>query len=269
MTSCIQTSDGTTLFVKGWGNGQPAVFISGWSLNSDAWQYQMVPLVEQGLRCVAYDRRGHGRSSQPGSGYDYDTLADDLAAVLTQLDLRAVTLIGHSMASGEIVRYLSRHGASRVARIVLLAPTTPFVLQTADNPNGVPKALFDQQRASMQKDFPKHVAGLTPAFFPPDTSAEMTRWVVSLSLQCSLKAAMDCMHAFSETDFRAEMRTITVPTLIIHGDDDVSTPLDLTGRPSSQLVPGAQLTVYEGAPHGLMFSHMERLNNDLLTFTTR
>jgi non-heme chloroperoxidase len=269
MLSSILTNDGTVLFVKDWGHGHPVVFLSGWSLNADAWHYQMVPLVEQGLRCVAYDRRGHGRSSQPGSGYDYDTLADDLAAVLTQLDLRAVTLIGHSMASGEIVRYLSRHGASRIARTVLLAPTTPFVLQTADNPHGVPQALFDQQRAAMKKDFPAYVTGLTPAFFPPETSAAMTHWVVSLSLQCSLKAAIECMHAFSETDFRAEMRTITVPTLIIHGDADVSTPLDLTGRPSAQLIPGAQLTVYEGAPHGLMFSHMERLNNDLLTFIAR
>ena len=262
----IQTHDSASLFYKDWGSGKPVVFLSRWTLNSDAWQYQMISLVSHGLRCIAYDRRGHGRSSQPGHGYDYNTLADDLAAVTDQLELCEVTLVAHSMGGGEIVRYLSRHGCSRVARIALLAPTTSFVLQTADNPDGAPKEVFDQQRAALSKDFPKYLTDITPTFFPPDTSPETVQWVRNLALQCSLKAAIDCIHAFSETDFRAEMHKITVPTLIIHGDAHISTPIDLTGRKSAQLIPGSQLKVYEGAPHGLIFSHMERLNSDLLAF---
>lgn len=262
----VETGDGASLFYKDWGTGKPVVFITGWALNSDGWQYQMIPLAAQGVRCVAYDRRGHGRSSQPGHGYDYDTLADDLLTVIEQLDLREVTLVGHSMASGEIVRYLSRHGAGRVARVALLAPTTPFLLNTKDNPDGVPKEIFDQQRAALCKDYPKYLTDIAPTFFPSDTSPETAQWVIRLALQCSLKAAIGCMSAFSETDFRSEMRKITVPTLIIHGDKDVSTPIDLTGRKSAQLIPGAQLKVYEGAPHGLMFSHTDRLNADLLAF---
>lgn len=265
-TPFIETRDRTRLFYRNWGKGKPVVFISGWALNSDAWQYQMIHLAEQGLRCIAYDRRGHGRSSDPGQGYDYDTLADDLATLLNELDLREVTLVGHSMGGGEIVRYLSRHGAARIARAVLLAPVTPFLLKTADNPEGVDKRVFEQLRAAWGKDFPKWLADNARPFFVPETSPELIQWGINLSLQCSLKAAVDCNRAATETDFRAELAKITMPTLIIHGTADKSAPLELTGRKTARLLPGSQLKVYEGAPHGLFITHLERVNRDLLAF---
>jgi non-heme chloroperoxidase len=265
-TPFISARDGTPLFYLDWGTGKPVVFVSSWGMNSDMWQYQMTPMVSEEFRCVAYDRRGHGRSARPSHGYDFDTLSDDLAAVIEYLDLRQVTLIGHSMGGGEIVRYLSRHGADRVQRVVLVAPTTPFLLQTPNNPDGVPREAFDQVRAGWHKDYPKWLADNSRAFFVADTSQAMMDWVMRLMTQPSLKALLDCNEAIIETDFRAELPKISVPTLIIQGDKDASTPLDLTGRKTATLIPGAQLKVYEGAPHGLMFTHMDRFNNDLTTF---
>lgn len=264
----ISAGDGTPLFYKDWGAGKPIVFVSSWGMNSDLWQYQMVPMVSQGFRCVAYDRRGHGRSAQPSQGYDYDTLSDDLAAVIEYLDLSQVVLVGHSMGGGEIVRYLSRHGADRVDRIVLVAPTTPFLLQTPTNPDGVPREAFDQVRAGWLKDYPIWLAENVRSFFVADTSQAMMDWAIRSMTQSSLKALLDCNQAIIETDFRAELPSIRVPALIIQGDTDVSTPLDLTGRKTVKFIPGAQLKVYEGAPHGLMFTHMDRLNSDLIAFIT-
>ena len=262
----ISANDGTPLFYKDWGTGKPVMFLSSWAMNSDMWQYQMTPMVNQGLRCVAYDRRGHGRSGQPAQGYDYDTLADDLGAVIEQLDLRQVTLIGHSMAPGEMVRYLTRHGASRVSGMVLIAPTTPFMLKTPDNPDGIPKERFDQTRAQWSKDYPKWLADNARSFGVADTSQAMIDWVIRLMTQPPLKAILDCNQAIIETDFRPELPKVAVPTLIIQGDKDASAPLDLTGRRTLKLIPGAKLTVYEGAPHGLMLTHIDRLNRDLVAF---
>ncbi len=262
----IRTADGTHLFYKDWGSGKPVVFIHSWAVNSDLWQYQMAPMVSRGVRCIAYDRRGHGRSSQPGHGYDYSTLADDLAAVMDQLDLRNATLVGHSMGGGEIVRYLSRHGSHRVAGIVLIAPTTPFLMKTADNPHGVPAEYFEQVRAEWCKDFPKWIADNARPFFVPETSPQMIEWGVNMLAQCQLKVAIDCNHAVTETDFRAELPKIAVPTLIIQGDKDASAPLELTGRRTAELISGSHLKVYESAPHGLMLTHIDRLNGDLLEF---
>lgn len=267
----VRTRDRTNLFYKEWGMGKPVVFVHGWAINSDMWQYQMAYLAARNLRCVAYDRRGHGRSGQPGRGYDYDTLADDLAALIEHLDLREVTLVGHSMGGGEIVRYLSRHGAGRVARAVLLSTTTPFPLKTADNPDGVEEARFEELRAALGKDAPQWFASGAPGFFGAglpgySVSPEMSQWGVGLCLQTSLKALIDCNRAVAGTDFRGELRKVTVPTLVIHGDSDQSAPLDLTGRKTARLIPGSQLKVYEGAPHGLFITHMERLNGDLLAF---
>ncbi len=262
----IAAKDGTALYYKDWGKGRNVVFASSWGMNSDMWQYQMTPMVSQGFRCVAYDRRGHGRSAQPAHGYDYDTLADDLGVVIEQLDLREVTLLGHSMAGGEIVRYLSRHGAGRISRIVLIAPTTPFLLKTPDNPDGVPKEAFDQVRAQLSADYPKWLVDNARPFFVASTSQAMIDWVLRLMTVASLKALLDCNQSFVEADFRAELPKIGVPTLIIQGDKDASTPLDLTGRKTAKLIPGAELKVYEGAPHGLMFTHMDRFNRDLVAF---
>lgn len=262
----VETRDGTRLYVKDWGRGKPVVFVHSWALNADMWQYQMVDLVDRGHRCVAYDKRGHGRSSQPDTGYDYDRLADDLASVLEQLDLRDVTLVGHSMGGGEIVRHLSRHGASRVARIALLASTTPFVLKTADNPDGVDRAMFDFVRAAIRADFPRWLEENARPFVTPETSDAMLDWLKGLMLQCSLRAALECNVAVTETDLRADLRAITLPTLIIHGDADASAPLGLTGERSAKLIANARLEVYRGAPHGLFVTHRERLNADLHAF---
>jgi len=262
----IETPDHAALFYRDWGLGKTIVFVHSWAVSSELWQYQMIYLADQGMRCVAYDKRGHGRSSDPGHGYDADTLADDLAAVIDQLNLRDITLVGHSMGCGEIVRYLSRHGSSRVARIVLVSPTTPFTLKTADNPEGIDKAAFDRLRASWSKDFPKWLGQNARPFFTPETSPEMVQWGINMASQTSLKALIDCNRVDTETDFRNELPRVTVPTLIVHGDKDVSAPIDFTAKRTARLVPGSRLIIYEGAPHGLMLTHLERFNSDLLSF---
>ena len=232
------------------------------------WQYQMVHLASHGVRTIAYDKRGHGRSSDPGSGYNFDTLADDLASVIEQLELHDVVLVGHSMGAGEVVRYLSRHGSSRISRILLLAPTMPFILKTADNPDGVDKEALQRTRILLATDFPKWLAANAAPFFRPETTPGMIEWGIDMCYQASLKALIDTNIAGTETDFRAELRKVTLPALIIHGDSDSSAPLDFTGRRTAQLIPGSELKVYSGAPHGLFITHMERLNRDLLAFVT-
>lgn len=265
--SFIRTTDGVNLFYRDWGEGPPVVFVASWSMPSDSWSYAMLALSEQGLRCVAFDRRGHGRSSDPGLGYDFDTLADDIAAVLDALDLRGITLVGHSMAGAEIVRYLTRHGSSRIARIVLVSTTTPLLMRTADNPNGIDAAVFESMRADqLMRDFPKWIEDNLGPFGTPQTSPQMLEWVRSMALQASLQALVHLNRALTREDFRAELTGISVPALVIHGDQDVSCPIDLTGRATAELVPGAQLKVYEGAPHGLFVTHIDRLNADLLAF---
>lgn len=263
----IRTRDGVELYYRDWGTGRPVVFLSGWALTSEMWAYQMQPLSEQGLRCIAYDRRGHGRSSDPGRGYDFDTLADDLAAVLDALDLREVTVVAHSIASCELTRYLSRHGSGRIARLVYLAPVTPFLLKTPDNPDGVDGAVFEHVRNHFYlRDFPGWLADNARPFVVPETSAAMVEWIANMMRGCSMKAVIDCNRAMTSTDFRAELARIHLPTLVIHGDKDASAPLELTGRKTARLIPGARLEVYEGAPHGLFVTHLERLNADLLAF---
>jgi non-heme chloroperoxidase len=263
----VTTTDGVNLFYRDWGEGKPVVFMSGWALCSDMWAYQMAPLSQAGLRCVAYDRRGHGRSTDPGRGYDYDRLADDLATVLETLDLENVTLVAHSMACGELVRYLSRHRSRRVERALFLATAaTPFLLKTPDNPNGIDESVFEHGRSLILRDFPQWLDDNAAPYFLPETSPGMADWTKRLMLQTSLQAALECNRTMTTTDFRPELPGIRVPTLLIHGDNDASAPLDLTGRPTAQAIPGARLEVYPGAPHGLYITHMERLNRDLLAF---
>jgi len=265
--SFIETDDRTNLFLRDWGTGKPVLFAGSWAVNVDLWQYQMIYLSEQGLHCIAYDRRGHGRSSDPGRGYVCDRLADDLAAVIEQLDLKGVTLVGHSLGCGEIVRYLSRHGSHRISRIVLAAPTLPYMLKTPDHSDGVVAPdLASRIRARMANDFPGWLTENARPFFVAETSQALVDWGVRMMQQTSLKAALDCNRVVMETDYRAELPGIKVPTLIIHGDKDASAPLEQTGRKTAQLIPQSRLIVYEGAPHGLMFTHRERLNSDLLSF---
>lgn len=255
--SFIETDDGASLFHVDWGTGKPVVFTHAWGLNADIWEYQLVELVDQGMRCVAYDRRGHGRSSDPGRGYDYDRLADDLAAVINQLDLTDVTLVAHSMGNGEAVRYLRRHGGARIARLVMLSTIPPQ--STSD---------FSPLIAGLKQDrpafFTKGVAAFTGGH--PAVSPAMTEWIITQFMRASPKGTIACMHSIARGDFRADMRAVTVPTLIAHGDKDMVNPLDTTAQKVAELIPGSTLKVYEGAPHGLVITHRDRLARDILAF---
>jgi len=265
----IEARDGTHLYWREWGRGPSILFLTSAALPVEMWTYQMTAFADAGFRCLTFDRRGHGRSDVPAHGYDYDTLADDLDSVIEALDLHDLTLVSHSMAGGEIVRYLTRHGGRRIARTVMLAPTTPFFLKTQDNPHGVPEEAFEALRAGWRKDYPRWVAENTDAFFTPETSPAMKAWMVSLITQITVPVAIACNQAVTTTDFRTEMQAIRTPTLIIHGDKDASAPLALTGQPSAALIPGCELKVYAGAPHGLMYTHSDRLHADMLGFIRR
>ena len=263
----IQTADGVSLFYRDWGSGKPLLFLSGWTLNSQMWAHQMTPLSEQGFRCVAYDRRAHGRSSDPGRGYDFDTLADDLAAVIEVLDLDEVTLIAHSFASGEVVRYLSRHASERVAGVVLVAAAAiPFLLKTHDNPTGVDEAVFDHLRALLTEDFPGWAEANAEPYFAGTASRAMIDATTQMMNLTSHQAMLAMSRIQTTTDFRPELARIKTPTLLIHGDRDASAPVELTSRPALALISGARLEVYEGGPHGLYFTHEAQLNQDIVRF---
>jgi pimeloyl-ACP methyl ester carboxylesterase len=266
----VQAKDGTRLHVRDWGAGRPVVFVAPWALNSDWWDRNMTSLVDHGFRCVAYDRRGHGRSEETGRGYDFDTLADDLSAVLDRLDLRNVLLVGHSMGASEVVRYLTRHRSARATRALLVAPITPVTLKTESNPDGVPREILEQGRDALRKNVHQRIAEAAPGFFgaPKNnvSSQAMDWWTRMMVDRCSLKVMLDLHKLMTEADFRAELRTLTLPTLIVHGDSDTSAKLELTGRRTQQLIPNSELTVYAGAAHGLPFTHTEQLQADLLAF---
>jgi len=267
-TSCrVITQDGVELFYRDWGEGRPLLFLSGWTLSSDMWAYQMAPLSKQGFRCVAYDRRAHGRSADPGGGYAFDRLADDLLAVIETLDLQGVTLVGHSFASGEMVRFLSRHGAARIARVVFLSPAaTPFLLKTADNPGGIDEFHVQHAQRAWLQSFPDWIEANAEPYFTPGTSRAIIEWTARMMMQASLQAALELSNIQLRTDFRAELAQIKLPAMVIHGDRDASAPLELTGRPTAASIEGANLKIYEGGPHGLYFTHKERLNADLAQF---
>jgi pimeloyl-ACP methyl ester carboxylesterase len=269
-TRFIQARDGTQLYYEDWGSGRPMVFVAPWALSSAWWEYHVASLTSHGVRCVTYDRRGHGRSDQPGRGYDFDTLAGDLASLFDSLDLRDVVLVGHSMGCAEVVRYLTKHGTRRVSRAVLVSTITPFILKAPDNPEGVDRSVLEAGRARLSKDRPHQIAIAAPAFFgsPQNAvSSEVIDWWARMMVDhVSLKTMLDLHRVFTETDFRPELPRITVPTLLIHGDIDTSTPLETTGRRTQRLIPNSRLVVYEKAAHGLPFTHMERLSADLLAF---
>lgn len=267
----IETDDETTLFYNDWGVGKPVVLIHGWPLNADMWEYQATFLAEQGFRVIAYDRRGFGRSDQPWHGYDYDTLSDDLAAVLEELALDDVTLVGFSMGGGEVARYLSRHGTGRVSKAALISSVTPMLIKTANHEDGVDPGVFDQMIAGLRDDRPNFLADFGKQFLGAGmlnfkVTSEILTWVQGMALQGSPKATLDCVRAFSETDFRPDMAAFTVPTLIVHGDADATVPIDIAGRAAARLIPHAVLKEYEGAPHGLFFTAKDQLNADLLSF---
>ncbi|KVD72096.1 arylesterase [Burkholderia ubonensis] len=267
----LTTSDGVSIHYKDWGAGRPVVFIHGWPLNADMWDVQMHHLAAHGFRCIAYDRRGFGRSGQPWTGYDYDTLADDLAALIDTLDLHDVTLVGFSMGGGEVARYIGRHGTRRLAKVVLMGAVTPLIARRDDYPEGVDVAVFDGIRAGILADRAAFFESFWPLFTGSNRAGSTISraaldWTTFMALQAGLKGTIDCVRAFSETDFRADLGKFDVPTLVIHGDDDQTVPLALTGAATAKCVPHAQLSVYEGGPHALYLTHADRLNEELLAF---
>lgn len=267
----VTTADRTLLYVKDWGSGPPVVLIHGWPLSADSWDDQAMALAAAGFRVLAYDRRGFGRSSQPWSGYDYDTLSDDLAAVIEQSGATGVTLVGFSMGGGEVARYMSRHAGKSVSRAVLIASVLPFRLKTADNPMGTEQAAFDQTAAAINADRPKFLAGFFDKFFGVDAdkqpvSDELLQWACGVAMQGSLRATLECVRAFSSTDFRPDLAAFKVPTLIIHGVEDQTVPIAASARLAARGIAGSTLIEYAGAPHGLFATHKQRLTDDLLKF---
>lgn len=269
--SRFTTKDGTEIYFKDWGEGQPIVFSHGWPLSADAWESQMLALVPHGFRCIAHDRRGHGRSSQPWSGNDMDTFADDLLALVDHLRLTDVVHVGHSMGGGEVARYVGRHGTERVARVVLIAAVPPLMLRTAANPDGLPIETFDAIRAGVLADRSQFFREVSASFYganrPGATVSQGLRdWFWQQGMQAGLKGVFDCIKAFSETDFTTDLARFDVPTLIIHGDDDQMVPIGASALRTARLVKQATLKVYPGASHGLCATHQAQVNADLLAF---
>lgn len=262
----VTARDGTKLFVQDWGSGPPLLLLTAWTFNASTWGSQIAALDAKGFRCVAPDRRGHGRSEMPSSGYDLDTLTDDVAAVIEARDLRDVTLVGFSMGTVEAVNYLARYGSDRIARLVLVAPTTPYLVKTEDNPDAVPKAMIEADNAAVARDFAKWIAANEAPFFTPDTPEITRTWIREMMLSVPLPVALACRKAIAFADLRAAAAKIDRPTLILHGDQDASAPLPLTGAKTAKLIKGSKLIVYEGAPHPLPLTHGERLIADMLAF---
>lgn len=267
----ITTKDGVELFYRDWGTGTPVVLIHGWPLSGDMWEKQATFLAENGLRVVNYDRRGFGRSGQPWNGYDYDTLATDLNAVMEALDLQGATLVGFSMGGGEVVRYLSRYGSSRVSKAVLISAVPPYLYKGPDNPDGVDPKIFEQNEKQMREDRPAFLKEFGPKFFGRTTlkhtvSEPVLEWSQEMALQGSLRATLAAAKAWSTTDFREEMKSITTPVLIIQGTGDATVPIDASGRRSAKILPNASLSEYDGEPHGLFLTAADRLNAELLQF---
>jgi pimeloyl-ACP methyl ester carboxylesterase len=262
----VHSKDGTNLYVQDWGAGRPIVLLAAWTFNSAAWGEHIAALTAAGSRCVALDRRGHGRSDAPCAGYDVDTLADDVAAVFEQHDLKDAILVAHSMGTIEAVRYLARHGISRVKKLVLIAPTTPFLRKTEDNPDAVPVEFIKAQYDQIAKDYAKWMADNEAPFFAPDTIADTRNWIKTMMLSVPLPIALECRRTISMTDTRKDLTKLNLPTLILHGDKDASAPLPLTGVKTAKLVKGSRLVVYEGAPHALTLTHRDRLLSDISAF---
>ena len=271
MMNTLTSKDGTQIFYKDWGTGPTVTFSHGWPLNADAWDGQMLFLAQRGFRVVAHDRRGHGRSGQASSRNDMNGYADDLAAVIETLDLRDVTLVGHSTGGGEVVRYIGRHGTERVAKAVLIAAVPPCLLKTAANPEGLPLEVFDSIRASVAKDRSQYYMDLAIQFYGANRpGAQVSQGILDQfwlwSMQSGLKNAYESVAAFSETDFVADLKKIDVPTLVLHGEDDQIVPVNDSARKSARLIKGAKEIYYPGAPHGLTATHQDQINADLLTF---
>jgi non-heme chloroperoxidase len=273
--STITTKDGTQIYYKDWGTGQPVVFSHGWPLNSDSWEAQMMFLAAHGYRCIAHDRRGHGRSSQPWNGNDMDTYADDLLTLIETLDLKDIVLIGFSAGGGEVARYIGRHGTKLLSKVALVAAVPPLMLKTTDNPAGLPVEKFDEMRQGSIADrsqFYKDIAG-GPFFGANRPGAKISQGMIDTfwhqGVMAGHKNAYECIRAFSETNFTEDLKRFDIPTLIIHGDDDQIVPIGASALLSSKLIENAILKIYHGAPHGLTETHKDQLNTDLLEFLSK
>ena len=269
----VKTRDGTDIYVKDWGSGRPVVLLHGWPLSADSWDPQAMALAETGFRVIAYDRRGFGRSGQPWSGYDYDTLSDDLADVMKETGAdRDATIVGFSMGGGEVARYMSRHDGKGTIAAGLISSIVPFMLRTDDNPNGTPQLTFDQIADGIRKDRPnffRHT--FAPQFYgagyiSSPVSNDVLDWSTALAMQAGLKPTIACLDAFSRTDFRPDLAAFRVPTLVVHGTGDKTVPIDAAGRAAARGIASSQLVEYDGAPHGLNVTESDRLTQDLLTF---
>jgi len=268
--STITTKDGTQIYYKDWGKGPVVTFSHGWPLSSDAWDGQMLFLVQKGFRVVAHDRRGHGRSSQASSGNDMNGYADDLAAVIETLDLRDATLVGHSTGGGEVTRYIGRYGTKRVAKAVLVAAVPPIMLKSATNPEGLPMDVFDNLRRDIMKDRSQFYKDLAVSFYGANKGTKVSQGTLDQfwlwSMQAGLLNAYESIRAFSETDFTEDLKKFDVPTLVMHGEDDQIVPVKDSAKKSAKLIKGAKEIYYPGAPHGVTATHQDQVNSDLLTF---
>jgi pimeloyl-ACP methyl ester carboxylesterase len=267
----ITTRDNVRLYAKDWGSGRPVILMHGWPLSADTFDHLGMAIANAGLRAIAYDRRGFGRSEQPWGGYDYDTLADDLSAVIDYAVARNAAIVGFSMGGGEVARYMSRHGGKGVTQAVLIASVVPYMLKTPDNPNGVAQSVFDGMGASIADDRAKFWTGFFKDFYGVSTTSqpvsdEVLEWSRDVAMQASLKATLGCAKAFASTDFRPDLRAFRVPTLIIHGTADKTVPIDASARAAARVIPDARLVEYGGAPHGLLASHQKQIETDVLAF---
>ena len=270
----LDATDGTEIYYYDWGAGKPVILIHGWPLTSASWEYQARVLADSGFRVIAYDRRGFGRSGWPYSGYDYNTLASDLNELIETLDLSEAALVGFSMGGGEVARYLGTYGAARIAKAVLISAVTPYLLKTADNPDGVDKSVFDDIVNNLAKDRPAFLQQFGHKFYgrtmvKHTVSEPFLEFTQSMALTASPKATIDLVRAWSEADFRGDLARFTVPTLVIHGTGDSTVPIEIAGRRAAAIIPGAELLEYDGEPHGLTATAPDKLNADLLNFLRR